>query len=185
MNSFLRGKANHVIFCCGVLLAETVEDAAAARGAAPDIDDKAAIIARNKAALAKRKEAQVAAKAAEAAQELPAGWKRVESRSRPGEYVYENLNTEERQAWFPDAPAQEVSVPSIDPESADKAALMAKNKAALAARKAAKQSAEAKLKDAPLPAGWIRVRSSFYFFCLLGFTFATVTMLVALPCQSG
>jgi hypothetical protein len=32
---------------------------------------------------------------------LPEGWKRVESRSRPGEFVYENIYTEERQAWLP------------------------------------------------------------------------------------
>lgn len=37
---------------------------------------------------------------------LPVGWKRVESRSRPGEYVYENEYTEERIAWFPTEPAK-------------------------------------------------------------------------------
>ena len=37
------------------------------------------------------------------------GWRKVESRSRPGEFVYENLYTEERQAWFPDTPAEKVS----------------------------------------------------------------------------
>jgi hypothetical protein len=137
----------------------SIEDNAAARGAAPEVDDKAAMIARNKAAMAKRKAAQAAAKAAEAAQELPTGWTRVESRSRPGEFVYENIHTEERQAWFPDKPAVEESVPSVDPEAADKAALMAKNKAALLARKAAKAEQQAALKDAPLPAGWIRSES--------------------------
>jgi hypothetical protein len=39
---------------------------------------------------------------------LPEGWRRVESRSRPGEFVYENIHTEERQAWFPDTPAEKV-----------------------------------------------------------------------------
>lgn len=37
---------------------------------------------------------------------MPEGWKRVESRSRPGEYVYENTYTEERQAWMPETPAE-------------------------------------------------------------------------------
>ena len=36
---------------------------------------------------------------------LPEGWKRVESRSRPGQYVYENIYTDERQAWIPTEPA--------------------------------------------------------------------------------
>ena len=40
--------------------------------------------------------------------ELPEGWKRVESRSRPGTYVYENIYTEERQAWLPTEPAVNV-----------------------------------------------------------------------------
>lgn len=52
--------------------------------------------------------------------ELPEGWKRVESRSRPGTYVYENIYTEERQAWLPTEPAVNVGmmmfacVPSSD-----------------------------------------------------------------------
>lgn len=37
--------------------------------------------------------------------ELPEGWKHVESRSVPGEMVYENVHTRERQAWCPDEPA--------------------------------------------------------------------------------
>jgi hypothetical protein len=75
-------------------------------------------------------------KAAEASKVLPEGWRRVESRSKPGEYVYENIHTEERQAWFPDAPAQEVlSAPPVSEEDARKEALKAKNAAALAARK--------------------------------------------------
>eukprot|EP00729_Bicosta_minor_P002571 gene2571-2804_t len=43
----------------------------------------------------------VAKKKAEGFKAPPEGWKRVESRSRPGEFVYENVNTEARQAWFP------------------------------------------------------------------------------------
>ncbi len=68
--------------------------------------------ARNLAALAKRKESMQEQKAAEATLELPSGWIRTESRSRPGyhssyviyasgEVVYENTATGERQAWFP------------------------------------------------------------------------------------
>ena len=40
--------------------------------------------------------------------ELPEGWKRVESGSRPGTFVYENVHTEERQAWLPTEPAVNV-----------------------------------------------------------------------------
>ena len=61
---------------------------------------------KNKAALAKRKAALEQKKSAEATKPLPEGWKRVESRSRPGEFVYENTFTEERQAWFPEEPAE-------------------------------------------------------------------------------
>lgn len=42
--------------------------------------------------------------------ELPEGWKRVESRSRPGTYVYENIYTDERQAWLPTEPAVNVGM---------------------------------------------------------------------------
>ena len=38
-------------------------------------------------------------------QPLPAGWRKVESRTYPGEYVYENIHTLERQAWIPTEPA--------------------------------------------------------------------------------
>lgn len=38
---------------------------------------------------------------------MPEGWRRVESRSRPGEFVYENIHTEERQSWFPEIAAAE------------------------------------------------------------------------------
>ena len=78
-------------------------------------------------------------KAAEAKKELPEGWRRVESRSRKGEFVYENIHTEERQAWFPDAPAREElsapPAPSMTAEEAKKEELKKKNAAALAARK--------------------------------------------------
>jgi hypothetical protein len=52
---------------------------------------------KNRQALLERKKKLDAA--------LPEGWRRVESRSRPGEYVYENIHTEERQAWLPTEPA--------------------------------------------------------------------------------
>merc|ERR550514_173148 len=83
-----------------------IEALAAEREAAPDVDDIEAIKARNREAHAKRKAAIAAAKEAEAKKELPEGWRRVESRSRPGEFVFENVHTEERQAWFPDGPAK-------------------------------------------------------------------------------
>eukprot|EP00729_Bicosta_minor_P000284 gene284-8513_t len=64
----------------------------------------------NQAALAKRKAHLAALKAQEARIPLPAGWTRVDSQSRPGDIVYENMHTGERQAWFPDLPAPEASV---------------------------------------------------------------------------
>ena len=106
---------------------------------------------RNKAALAKRKAAAVKAKEDEAAAVLPEGWKRVESNSRPGEFVYENVNTEERQAWFPtEAAAEEVSAAAVSMTAAekDREKLKKKNAAALAKRKGdaqKKKAAEAKL----------------------------------------
>lgn len=36
---------------------------------------------------------------------LPQGWRMVPSRSNPGEFVYENINTLERQSWVPTQPA--------------------------------------------------------------------------------
>jgi uncharacterized protein YbdZ (MbtH family) len=60
---------------------------------------------KNKKALEAYK-AKMAAKVGDNARELPDGWRRVESRSRPGEFVYENIHTEERQAWFPEGPAE-------------------------------------------------------------------------------
>ena len=44
---------------------------------------------------------------------LPEGWRKVESRSRPGEFVYENVHTEERQAWFPTDAAKEEGMLSV------------------------------------------------------------------------
>lgn len=145
----------------GAVHEEIRKGLADSRSAAPAAN-KADIIARNKAALAARKEAIAKAKAAENAKELPAGWRRVESRSRPGEFVYENIHTEERQSWFPEAPAtEEISAP-LAPMSADekaREALKKKNAAALAKRKAdaaEKKKAEAALE---LPTGWIRSES--------------------------
>eukprot|EP00041_Stephanoeca_diplocostata_P017358 m.348471 g.348471 ORF g.348471 m.348471 type:complete len:626 (-) comp20674_c0_seq1:101-1978(-) len=43
--------------------------------------------------------------AGDAGDALPAGWRRVPSRSVPGEFVYENMHTLERQAWAPTAAA--------------------------------------------------------------------------------
>merc|ERR1719183_3278916 len=112
-----------------------MSEAAAARTAAPVADDKAALIARNKAALEKRKADAAAKKAAEAKAALPEGWKRVESRSRPGEFVYENIHTEERQAWFPTEAAVEESAPVVSAGDPDKEALKKKNMEALLKRK--------------------------------------------------
>jgi hypothetical protein len=76
-------------------------------GAGSDADaKKKALMEKNKAALAKRKAALEAKKNEEATKSLPEGWRRVESRSRPGEFVYENEYTEERISWFPDAAAE-------------------------------------------------------------------------------
>lgn len=78
----------------------------AERSKAP-VADPAEIKRRNQEALAKRKAELAKKKEEEKTRPLPDGWRRVESRSRPGEFVYENINTEERQGWFPDAPAKE------------------------------------------------------------------------------
>ena len=133
-------------------VAATEEVKAALVAQSADEAEKQARIAKNKAALAARKQSMKAQKEAEKDLPLPDGWKRSESRSRPGEMVYENTVTGERQAWFPDKPAT---------GGADdaKAALIAKNKAALAARKA--KAAMDKVDDAtkPLPEGWRRVES--------------------------
>ena len=91
-----------------------VGGAAAGRAKAPKADPEE-IKRRNQEALAKRKAALAASKSDEATRPLPEGWRRVESRSRPGEFVYENIHTEERQAWFPDAPAKEEGKPLPGP----------------------------------------------------------------------
>jgi hypothetical protein len=135
--------------------------AAADRAAAPAAVPEE-IKARNAAALAKRKAAIAEAKAAEAAKALPEGWRRVESNSRPGEYVYENIHTEERQAWFPTVAAVEevAAAPVAASAGTDaKAALKAKNAEALAKRKAAAQAQKAKEAKLALPAGWTRTES--------------------------
>jgi hypothetical protein len=96
------------------------------------------------------------AKQKEADAPLPAGWIRTESKSRPGEIVYENTSSGERQAWFPDEPA-------LSKEEIKKQDLMKKNKEALAARKKAIKEVKKDSKDADakrkLPSGWKRVES--------------------------
>lgn len=117
---------------------------------------------RNRIALEKRKAALAAKKQEEAQKELPAGWRRVESRSRPGEFVYENVHTEERQSWFPDAPApEEAAAPLVAQTEGDakKQALKEKNKAALEKRKAAAAAQREAEKKMELPDGWIRTTS--------------------------
>lgn len=117
---------------------------------------------RNQAALQKRKEMLAKMKQEEASKPLPEGWRRVESRSRPGEFVYENIHTEERQAWFPDAPAKEEAGPALVAQNEDakrKEELKKKNLQALQKRKAelkARREAESKL---DLPDGWKRTES--------------------------
>jgi uncharacterized protein YbdZ (MbtH family) len=132
------------------------------REAAPGADDKAALMERNRIALEKRKAALAEKKAAEAAKDLPEGWRRVESRSRPGEFVYENIHTEERQAWFPDSPAVEEAAPppvAASEDSQKKEDLKKKNMAALAKRKAEQEKKKASDAKLDLPAGWKRVES--------------------------
>eukprot|EP00052_Salpingoeca_macrocollata_P010711 m.83111 g.83111 ORF g.83111 m.83111 type:complete len:458 (+) comp17694_c0_seq3:130-1503(+) len=117
---------------------------------------------RNRIALEARKQKMAEQKAAEASRPLPEGWRRVESRSRPGEFVYENIHTEERQAWFPEvAASEEASAPLVAQNEDDKKKeeLKAKNKAALEKRKKALEEKKAAEKDMPLPEGWIRVES--------------------------
>ena len=90
---------------------------------------KAALQAKNKAALAKRKAAAAAEKDAKSKLSLPTGWTRVASTSRPGETVYQNQHTGDKQAWFPDAPAVTPAIPvGATPEETAKEA-MKENKA--------------------------------------------------------
>ena len=53
------------------------------------------------AALKKLRSVKAAANIDADGRPLPAGWTRVESRSKPGQYVFENLATDERQLWSP------------------------------------------------------------------------------------
>ena len=118
-------------------------------GAEAVMSDADRLKAKNKAALEKRKAAAAAAKAELASKEPPAGWKKCESNSRPGEFVYENSVTGDRQAWFPDKPC-------ISEEDIAKQQLKDKNKAALAAMKAARASKD---EGKTLPDGWTKVES--------------------------
>eukprot|EP00049_Salpingoeca_infusionum_P024964 m.17672 g.17672 ORF g.17672 m.17672 type:complete len:272 (+) comp7518_c0_seq2:284-1099(+) len=91
---------------------------------------------------------------------LPEGWRMVESRSKPGTYVYENVYTDERQAWLPTEPAVKLEPEAFaEPEVAAAPAAggltaeqKEKNKRALAARKASAQGF--------LPDGWRKVPSN-------------------------
>lgn len=142
--------------------AQELDKGAKSRAAAPSAADQAALKERNRKALEARKAKIAADKVNEAQRALPEGWRRVESRSRPGEFVYENIHTEERQSWFPEiAAAEEVSAPLVEAsaDEAAKAALIAKNKAALAARKASLAAAKDEEKKLPLPDGWKRAES--------------------------
>jgi len=117
---------------------------------------------RNRIALEKRKAALVESKSKEKDRPLPAGWRRVESRSRPGEFVYENIHTEERQSWFPDTPAAEEAAPPLVAQSESdkkKEELKARNLAALAKRKESMQEQKAGEATLELPSGWIRTES--------------------------
>lgn len=117
---------------------------------------------RNRKALEKRKAEQARKKAEEASRPLPEGWRRVESKSRPGEFVYENVHTEERQAWFPEVTAPEQAAAPLVAQSEDearKAALKEKNRLALEKRKAALAAQKAEELKVEPPAGWKRVES--------------------------
>jgi len=135
---------------------------AAERAAAPAADDADAIKKRNQEALAKRKAKLEAEKKAEDEKPLPAGWKRVESRSRPGTFVYENEITEERQGWFPEAAATgEVAAPMVEQGADAKTKSKANKKNADALKKfkdAQKKKKQEEMKVEP-PAGWKRVES--------------------------
>jgi len=118
------------------------------------------MIARNKAALDKRRAAAAALKSAEDAKELPAGWRRVESNSQPGTFVYENEHTEERQAWFPTEVAGQSGGAGAEAVLSDADRLKAKNKAALDKRRAAAAAAKAELASKEPPAGWKKCESN-------------------------
>jgi len=140
---------------------EVITNAAQDRAAAPAaLDDKAAMIARNKAALDKRRATAAALKEAENSKTLPAGWRRVESNSQPGTFVYENEHTEERQAWFPTEVAGVQGGAGAEAVMSDADRLKAKNKAALEKRKAAAAAAKAELASKEPPAGWKKCESN-------------------------
>lgn len=132
------------------ILEKRKDNLQAAAGSRAKADDVEKLKAKNKAALA-----ALRAKRADA---LPEGWKTVQSRSRPGEVVYENVYTEERQAWYPTEAARKPAELAENQEvsaSAKKgisAATKERNKRALAARKAKA--------DALLPEGWRKVESA-------------------------
>jgi uncharacterized protein YbdZ (MbtH family) len=132
------------------------EEAAAEEVAAPLVPAGAAegekdkLKEANKKALEAFRKKREAQKKEEAEMPVPEGWKRVESRSRPGEMVYENTITGERQAWFPDGPATK--------DDATKARLE-QNKKALEARKARKAADALENASKPLPEGWKMVES--------------------------
>jgi len=131
---------------------------AEARAAAPKLTDPEEIKKRNQAALEKRK----ASLAKQAEKPLPEGWRKVESRSRPGEFVYENIHTEERQAWFPTEAASEEAKPQLVAQNADaslKASLKEKNLKALEKRRETMKKQKEEEAKLPLPEGWIRVES--------------------------
>lgn len=137
---------------------EAAQEEASQQLVAQDADaaKKEALKQKNLAALAKRREQLKAQKAKEEQLELPDGWVRAESRSRPGQTVYENKYTGERQAWFPDAPAID---PAESSDEAKKKALLEKNRKALEARKAKLAQQKAEEASKPLPEGWRRVES--------------------------
>ncbi len=62
-----------------------------------EIDGQEALRQKNLAALASRQKAM---------DHLPEGWRKVPSNSRPGQFVFENIYTEERIGWVPTEPAK-------------------------------------------------------------------------------
>lgn len=76
---------------------------------------------------------------------LPKGWRKVASRSRPGEYSYQNLVTGQRQTVIPTEPAIKANVsPKENDDKEDKTVPFDKNVDTL---------------GHPLPPDWIRVES--------------------------
>eukprot|EP00054_Salpingoeca_dolichothecata_P031586 m.263960 g.263960 ORF g.263960 m.263960 type:complete len:380 (-) comp27400_c0_seq1:74-1213(-) len=138
------------------------EKIAKARTKAPAALSPDEIKERNRKALEARKAKLAKKKEEELKRPLPPGWKRVESKSRPGEFVYENINTEERIAWFPEEAAQEeVSAPLVA-EAADKSKkeeMKKKNLEALKKFKAEKEARKKELETMELPEGWKKVES--------------------------